>query len=135
MNRCLPQNSGVLRAVSIENRNRILFEYTLSLDLRVKRGEYADFLRAITPLGVDLLELVINQYCGIDIHRYYDLSDKSIKKMEPIKIRGKRRNGDIGEKLCTVPVWPCIFVAFELYCKGKMQRFIAKRQGSGTGRS
>lgn len=60
MNRCLPQNSGVLRAVSIENRNRILFEYTLSLDLRVKRGEYADFLRAITPLGVDLLELVIN---------------------------------------------------------------------------
>lgn len=93
MNRCLPQNSGVLRAVSIENRNRILFEYTLSLDLRVKRGEYADFLRAITPFGVDLLELVINQYCGIDIHRYYDLSDRSIKKWSRSKLEGSEGMG------------------------------------------
>lgn len=49
----------------------MLFEYTLILDLKVKRGEYADFLRAITPLSVDLLEMVLAEFCDIDITKYY----------------------------------------------------------------
>ena len=86
MNRNLPQNDGILKPVQRENRNKILFEYALLLDLKVRRGEYADFLRAITPLGVDLLELVIDQYCDIDINKYYDRSDRTIKKWSNIKL-------------------------------------------------
>ena len=72
LNRFLPEANGVVTPVKTENRKRVLFEYALILDLKLKRGEYADFVRAITPLGVDLLELIIEQYCGIDIEQYYD---------------------------------------------------------------
>lgn len=75
MNRFLPKNNGILWPVKEENQNRVLFEYALSLDLKVKRGEYADFIRAITPIGVDLLERVINQYCGVKIEEYYSSRD------------------------------------------------------------
>ena len=67
VNRVLPDNQSVLTKIKEDNWQRILFEYTLILGLKVKRGEYADFIRAITPLGVDLLELVIEQYCDINI--------------------------------------------------------------------
>lgn len=85
MNRVLPANNGIIAAVREENEKKILFEYMLSLDLKVKRGEYADFIRAITPLGVDLLEIVLEQFCDIDITQYYmrnqsaNLGQKQIK--------------------------------------------------------
>lgn len=135
MNRCLPQNSGVLRAVSIENRNRILFEYTLSLDLRVKRGEYADFLRAITPLGVDLLELVINQYCGIDIHRYYDLSDKSIKKWSRSKLEGSEGMEILEKNFAPFRFGPVYSSHLNCIVKEKCSDLLLKDRVSGTGRS
>lgn len=80
MNRFLPEANGVVTPVKAENRKRVLFEYALILDLKLKRGEYADFVRAITPLGVDLLELIIEQYCGIDIEQYYDKDRKWSRK-------------------------------------------------------
>ena len=76
-----------------ENQNRVLLEYTLSLDLKVKRGEYADFIRAITPLGVDLLERVIKQYCNIHIEDYY--SSRDSQKWS----RGKLANSEVLEIL------------------------------------
>ena len=84
MNRFLPKNNGVLWPVKAEDQNRVLLEYTLSLDLKVKRGEYADFIRAITPLGVDLLERVIEQYCGIYTEAYY--SSRDSQKWSRIKL-------------------------------------------------
>ena len=48
MNRVLPENNGIISAVRQENKKKILFEYLLALDLKVKRGEYADFIRGIT---------------------------------------------------------------------------------------
>ena len=80
MNRFLPEANGVVTPVKTENRKRVLFEYALILDLKLKRGEFADFVRAITPLGVDLLELIIEQYCGIDIEQYYDKDRKWSRK-------------------------------------------------------
>ena len=93
MNRFLPKNNGVLWPVKAENQNRVLLEYTLSLDLKVKRGEYADFIRAITPLGVDLLERVIEQYCNIHIEDYY--SSRDSQKWS----RGKLANSEVLEIL------------------------------------
>ena len=43
MNRVLPENNGIITAVRGENEKKVLFEYMLALDLKVKRGEYADF--------------------------------------------------------------------------------------------
>ena len=46
MNRALPENNGIISAVRQENKKKILFEYLLALDLKVKRGEYAEIGRA-----------------------------------------------------------------------------------------
>lgn len=87
MNKVLPKNNGLLEPVEEENLNKILLEYTLTLDLKLKRGEYADFVRAITPLGVDMLEMVLKQYCGIEIQKYY----------LPNKQKEKARKWDLGK--------------------------------------
>ena len=50
-----------------DGNKRKLFEYALGLDIKLKKGEYADFVRAITPLGVDLLEMLLKQYCNINL--------------------------------------------------------------------
>ena len=88
MNRVLPENNGIISAVRQENKKKILFEYLLALDLEVKRGEYADFIRGITPLGVDLLEMVLEQYCQIDIRQYYMKNAKNGRKWSRGRMEG-----------------------------------------------
>ena len=88
MNRVLPENNGIISAVRQENKKKILFEYLLALDLKVKRGEYADFIRGITPLGVDLLEMVLEQYCQIDIRQYYMKNAKNGRKWSRGRMEG-----------------------------------------------
>lgn len=88
MNRVLPANNGIITAVREENEKKILFEYMLALDLKVKRGEYADFIRAITPLGVDLLECVLEQFCNINITQYYAYTKNNQRKWSRNKLKG-----------------------------------------------
>lgn len=88
MNRVLPANNGIITAVREENEKKILFEYMLALDLKVKRGEYADFIRAITPLGVDLLECVLEQFCNINITQYYTYTKNNQRKWSKNKLKG-----------------------------------------------
>lgn len=85
LNRVVPEGNGIIGSVRNANRRKILFEYMLNLDLKVKRGEYADFIRAITPMGVDLLELVLEQYCNIHIEQYYTTSG-TVKKWNEKKL-------------------------------------------------
>ena len=49
---CLP-----IRASS----ERKYFEYALSVGIKLKKEEYADFVRAITPLIVDLFEMILKK--------------------------------------------------------------------------
>jgi CRISPR type III-A/MTUBE-associated protein Csm6 len=45
-------------------------EYALNIEIKMKRKEYADFLRALTPLLVNVLEIVLNKKCGVSIDNY-----------------------------------------------------------------
>lgn len=45
-----------------------LFEYALVMKIKVKKEEYADFLRGITPLVTDLFELILKRNALIDIN-------------------------------------------------------------------
>ena len=47
-----------------------IFEYALNMDVKREKKEYTDFIRAITPLLVDLFMLILKHECGIDIARY-----------------------------------------------------------------
>ena len=49
---------------------RMLFEYALCMMIKLKKGEYVDFIRAITPILVDLFELVLKVQCKNDVNDY-----------------------------------------------------------------
>ncbi len=62
---------------------RVGFEYALILEVKLKRREYADFIRAITPLFVDLLELVLKKQCKINIDDFTAIQKKWGKEKRP----------------------------------------------------
>lgn len=45
---------------------RGIFEYVLNLEIKVKKEEYADFIRAITPVVLELFKIALKEYGGID---------------------------------------------------------------------
>jgi CRISPR type III-A/MTUBE-associated protein Csm6 len=62
---------GKVDCIPVKDGNgRKSFEYALSLDIKLRRKEYADFVRAITPLIVDLFEMVLKKQYKIDINDY-----------------------------------------------------------------
>lgn len=59
--RCLPVRSGdAIRR----------FEYALNLQVKLQKEEYADFIRAITPLIVDLFEQILKWEYSFDVDDY-----------------------------------------------------------------
>ena len=67
---------------------RLLFEYILSLDIRQKRGEYGDLVRALTPPITELFIKVLEKYGTIKISDYYYLNDEKKKRWNLAKING-----------------------------------------------
>ena len=53
-----------------EGNKQKVFEYALVLQLKIFRDEYADFIRGITPLVVDLLENILKIHGNIDINKF-----------------------------------------------------------------
>ena len=49
---------------------RKLFEYALTLNLKLLRHEYADFIRGVTPLLFDLYERILSRYAKINLSDY-----------------------------------------------------------------
>ena len=71
---------------------RKYFEYVLSLDIKVKKKQYADFIRAISPIIKDMFIMIINKELKIDVYkdlcRYkggkYVWKEEKLKKHENI---------------------------------------------------
>ena len=63
------------------------FEYALTLEIKRKRGEYGDFIRAITPLIVDLFEMVLKNWCNVRVDDYYSDTSKS-RRWDKMKLQG-----------------------------------------------
>ncbi len=49
---------------------RDIVEYLLALEIKMKKGEYADFVRGITPVTADLFELILKEKLGFDVNQY-----------------------------------------------------------------
>ena len=47
-----------------------LYEYILSLEIKLKKEEYADFVRAISPILKDVFKMYIEKELNIDIMKY-----------------------------------------------------------------
>ena len=65
------------------------FEYVLSLDIKIKKGELADFIRAITPIIVVIFEHILIKQCGLDINKYLSVN-KIGKEWDTDKLRGTK---------------------------------------------
>ena len=88
-----------------------LFEYALVLTIKVKKEEYADFLRGITPLVTDLFELILKRIAHIDVNDYCSIRSDEIRVWDS-KILKKDENEKIKE---TLDSW------FEKQGKGKFR--------------
>lgn len=82
---------------------RMLFEYALCMMIKLKKGEYVDFIRAITPILVDLFELVLKVQCKIDVNDYCN----NIKKKD-----GSNQRRWSGDKLMNTEVESVLNTAF-----------------------
>lgn len=61
------------------------FEYLQNLEIKCKRKEYADFIRAITPIILDLFVLIFEKETGIKLDQYW-YDDHGVTKWELAKI-------------------------------------------------
>lgn len=84
------EQSDIYRPVK-DDEMRMLFEYVLALHLRIKTGEYGDFVRAITPPITELFIKILEKYGeGINITELYGLNRDKKKRWELSKIKGTR---------------------------------------------
>lgn len=55
-----------------ESGKNIIFEYALTLYVKMYRKEYGDFMRAVSPLLTDIFVAILRYDCKIDIYKYCD---------------------------------------------------------------
>ncbi len=72
-----------------DEKKQKIFEYALVLQIKIEKQEYADFIRGVTPIVVDLLESILQNVCGIQLQ---DCCTKD-KKNEIWKWNRKKLNG------------------------------------------
>ena len=53
-----------------DGRLRSIAEYLLWLDMKLKRSEFCDFIRGISPVFLDLLEAAADKACGVKIDTF-----------------------------------------------------------------
>lgn len=53
-----------------EGEKRDIFEYALVMQIRLRRGEYADFIRAISPILYRLYKRIMKKKLGICLEKY-----------------------------------------------------------------
>lgn len=58
--------------VNIPIKNKHLYEYLLNLKIKLIKEEYADFIRAISPYFQEILKMIIEERCSIDLTEYMD---------------------------------------------------------------
>lgn len=63
-------------------------EYILLLDIKVKKQEYADFVRAITPVIANLFTVYLKNMCGINVYDYTFKDNKGVYRWNLKKLRG-----------------------------------------------
>lgn len=73
-----------------EKEERI-FEYLLNLEIKIKKEQYADFLRGITPIVVELFKMAAKEYAGINWKKYCTQNDKRQWRWDLDKIHANKK--------------------------------------------
>ena len=78
-----------------ESSKSSIFEYALTLYVKMYRREYGDFMRAISPLLTDIFEAILKNNCGIDIHRYCNEYQNGDSRLVVNKLNGTEEGREI----------------------------------------
>lgn len=92
------RKTGVQCIPVCTSSERKYFEYALNLKIRLKKGEYVDFIRAVTPIIVDMFELILRKQCGIKVDDYCDKYKKDGKTVRYWSMK-KLENTEVGRIL------------------------------------
>lgn len=85
--------------ISIKSADqRTLFEYALILEIKCIKEEYADFMRALTPLTVDLVEIILEKQCGVQIDDYCYYDRNHVRKFDVQKLEGTQVKAVLDEE-------------------------------------
>ena len=76
---CFPIKSG---------DKRKYFEYTLNVFLKYKRGLYSDYILSITPIVVNLFELILKKQAGFDLSKYISEKTPGDRTWDQRKMQG-----------------------------------------------
>lgn len=68
-----------IKFVSVQSNYKPLIESILWLQIKVKRGDYVDFVRGITPVMTELFRLCLKNVCNVDIEKYCKKKQTSIR--------------------------------------------------------
>lgn len=70
------------------SNERKFVEYALNLDVKLKHEEYADFIRALTPLLVDLFIMVLEKQSNLKLDAYTTKRQNNILAWDSSKLEG-----------------------------------------------
>ena len=73
----------------VNNNSRMPYEYMLLLQLRVDRGEYGDFIRAISPIIMDLFEGILREQANWRLSDYTRVTSRGVRKWDGTKLRAE----------------------------------------------
>ena len=90
----------------LEGKNQKIFEYALVLQMKVVKEEYADFIRGVTPIVVDLLESVLQNECHLKLsdlctenqQHMHLWNEKKLKQAGVLEILNKKYQNKNGFK-------------------------------------
>ncbi|MGI6107075.1 MAG: type III-A CRISPR-associated CARF protein Csm6 [Lachnospiraceae bacterium] len=89
-------DQGIYRPFSDE-KIREPYEYMLLLQIHVAKGQYADFVRALTPLLFDLNQEILSCRCGVNISDYTRQPRNDFApEWDMIKIEGTKLSDILG---------------------------------------
>lgn len=89
---------------------RKVFEYVLSLHIKLAQGNYADFIRGLTPVVVDLFAMCLKNELGIAVSDFCEQDSQGVWKISPWRMERSQQG-------------PRIFAALESQSKdGEVRR-------------
>ncbi|MBU9735438.1 type III-A CRISPR-associated CARF protein Csm6 [Diplocloster agilis] len=80
-------------------RYQMNIEYLLTLDIKRKRKEYVDFIRGVTPINLDLLEIYLSNILNINIKDYCETFASGKVCITQRKLKKTEKGRDVLEKL------------------------------------
>ncbi len=80
-----------------DSNKRKYFEYALNLYIALKKKEYANYVRSITPLIVDMFAMIIKRIMGIDIYDFCDFRNETYRWSQQ-----KLNNSETGQRFLEI---------------------------------